>query len=51
MPFQKGDSKDFYVMIKDSELQGLKLTGNRKINSEDFYLLVDLKKREHFTGL
>ena len=51
MPFQKADLKDFYVMIKDSELQGLKLTGNRKINSEDFYLLIDLKKREHFIGL
>lgn len=48
MPFQKGDLKDFYVLIKESELEDLKLTGSRKIKSEEFYQFINLKKREHF---
>lgn len=48
MPFQKGEEKDFYVIVKESELENLKLTGSRKIKSEDFYQLINLKKREHF---
>ena len=50
MPFRKADEKDFYVLLKENELENLKLTNSRKIKSEDFNQFINLKKREHFIG-
>lgn len=50
MPFRKTDEKDFYILLKENELENLKFTSSRRVKSEDFNQFINLKEREHFIG-
>lgn len=50
IPSKKGEEKDYYVLINEDEFENLKLTNSRRIKLEDFYQLINFKKREHFIG-
>jgi hypothetical protein len=48
IPHQLGDKKDYYVLLKNDEIENIKLTRCNKINSIDFHQFVSLKNREHY---
>jgi hypothetical protein len=50
IPYQLGDKKDYYVLLKYDEVKNLNLTRNNKINSIDFHHFVSLMNTEHYTS-